>query len=344
VATRETADPAGTLPVETVLVAGAGSQTHGSSRWGNYSTMDVDPKDDCTFWYTTEYYDATSAAGWKTHVSSFRLPSCGRDDRAAYKYAAKIVCGLQKDPKDMRLARGFYATTINIHNPNEEKVAFTKTLALSYPPEEQRPGKVMPIARDTLGPDEALKVDCMDVQRRLFPNGFPTPYIEGFVTIESRGSLDVTGVYTTASLDANSRPTDHSSIDVESVPERRVARPPTGGCPNLVVRDIGRPQVSCPGGGGTCVTKVDYTIANDGTAAAGPFDVRVVLDPAGAVVVNQSVPGGLAAGASQTFTATSPAGGNCFDPDCTVCVTVDVNQRVEECNEADNRLCESTLG
>jgi hypothetical protein len=74
---RLASDPPGTLPVaETTLVNGGGSQT-GSFRWGNYSTMDVDPVDDCTFWYTAEYYSANSSAGWRTRVASFQLPSCG---------------------------------------------------------------------------------------------------------------------------------------------------------------------------------------------------------------------------------------------------------------------------
>ncbi len=343
-ATRLTSDPPGTLGPETVLINGAGSQTHSSSRWGNYSSMDLDPVDDCTFWYTTEYYDATSAAGWKTRVSSFRLPSCGSPEER-YQYAAKAVCGIQKEPEDMRLARGLYATTVNIHNPQDRDVAFKKKLALTYPPAEQRPGKVIPIGEDRLRADEALKVDCLDIRRRLFPQGFPTPYIEGFVVIESNASLDVTGVYTTASLDVNGRVTDHSSIDVERVPERRLGGTKTGGeCADLVVRDIGKPSVSCSGGVGTCVTKVEVTIANQGTAPAGPFKVRVVLDPAASVVVEQPVSAGMAAGASQVIPVVTPQGGNCFDPNCTICVTVDVADEVRECDEGNNKLCETTNG
>ena len=75
---RLSGDPAGTLPIgENTLITGGGSQT-GAIRWGNYSTMDVDPLDGCTFWYTTEYYSATSSAGWRTRISSFQLPSCGQ--------------------------------------------------------------------------------------------------------------------------------------------------------------------------------------------------------------------------------------------------------------------------
>jgi len=61
---------------ETELIAGGGSQTHTASRWGDYSTMSVDPTDGCTFWYTQEYYATTSSADWRTRIGSFRFPSC----------------------------------------------------------------------------------------------------------------------------------------------------------------------------------------------------------------------------------------------------------------------------
>jgi hypothetical protein len=57
---------------ETTMVAGGGSQT-GSSRWGDYSAMSIDPSDDETFWYTQEYYSTTSSLGWQTRIGSFRL-------------------------------------------------------------------------------------------------------------------------------------------------------------------------------------------------------------------------------------------------------------------------------
>jgi hypothetical protein len=48
-------DPLNTLAQgETHLFDGGGSQTSTSGRWGDYSSMNVDPVDDCTFWYTTE--------------------------------------------------------------------------------------------------------------------------------------------------------------------------------------------------------------------------------------------------------------------------------------------------
>jgi hypothetical protein len=74
---RLSTDPAGSLGSESLLVAGGGSQTHPAARWGDYSSIAVDPADDCTFWYTTEYLQATTSAAWKTRVASFRFPQCG---------------------------------------------------------------------------------------------------------------------------------------------------------------------------------------------------------------------------------------------------------------------------
>lgn len=75
---RLSTDPPGALSQgEATLVAGGGSQTGGGGRWGDYSSMSVDPSDDCTFWYTSEYYASTSAQGWVTRIGSFKFPSCG---------------------------------------------------------------------------------------------------------------------------------------------------------------------------------------------------------------------------------------------------------------------------
>ena len=74
---RLAGDPLGTLPQgEGVIVAGGGSQSHSSGRWGDYSMMSVDPADDCTYWYTQEYYANNSAAGWRTRIGAFGLPGC----------------------------------------------------------------------------------------------------------------------------------------------------------------------------------------------------------------------------------------------------------------------------
>ena len=74
---RLVSDPINTLAQgEAHLFDGSGAQT-GSNRWGDYSDLTVDPTDDCTFYYTTEYYAANASVNWRTRIGSFRFPSCG---------------------------------------------------------------------------------------------------------------------------------------------------------------------------------------------------------------------------------------------------------------------------
>jgi hypothetical protein len=69
---------------ETVLVNGNGSQRNQCEggpckRWGDYSSMSIDPSDDCTFWFVGQYYDSQSSGdsgNWQTRIGSFRFPSC----------------------------------------------------------------------------------------------------------------------------------------------------------------------------------------------------------------------------------------------------------------------------
>ena len=76
---RLAGDPLNTLTVsESDLRQGTGSQTHTSGRWGDYSMLSVDPTDGCTFWYTSEYYQAgATSAGWSTNIGSFQIAGCG---------------------------------------------------------------------------------------------------------------------------------------------------------------------------------------------------------------------------------------------------------------------------
>ncbi|HEX6871944.1 MAG TPA: carboxypeptidase regulatory-like domain-containing protein, partial [Micromonosporaceae bacterium] len=74
---RLAGDPLGQLTQsERTLIAGGGAQTSTSSRWGDYSSMSVDPTDGCTFWFTTEYPAQTSNAAWHTRVGAMRFPNC----------------------------------------------------------------------------------------------------------------------------------------------------------------------------------------------------------------------------------------------------------------------------
>src|SRR5205814_2235036 len=81
---RLASDPSGTLgQSEVQFIAGGASQTNkcggvACDRWGDYSSMSIDPADDCTFWYTNEYYTSGKGATglWQTRIGSFKFPSC----------------------------------------------------------------------------------------------------------------------------------------------------------------------------------------------------------------------------------------------------------------------------
>ncbi len=75
---RLVGDPLGTMGQgEASLIVGGGSQTGGLTRWGDYSSITVDPSDDCTFWYTNQYIPSNGSFNWKTRIGSFKFPSCG---------------------------------------------------------------------------------------------------------------------------------------------------------------------------------------------------------------------------------------------------------------------------
>jgi hypothetical protein len=87
---RLVTDPIGQLAQgEASLIEGSGSQLSFSQRWGDYSSMNVDPVDDCTFWYTQEYYAVTSQASWQTRIASFQYPNCTNGAAGMLRGAAR---------------------------------------------------------------------------------------------------------------------------------------------------------------------------------------------------------------------------------------------------------------
>jgi len=78
---RLATDPLGTMPQgEAVVIDGSGIQRTTNSRWGDYTSLNIDPIDDCTFWYINQYYtkegELSSTVGWQTRIASFKFPNC----------------------------------------------------------------------------------------------------------------------------------------------------------------------------------------------------------------------------------------------------------------------------
>ena len=76
IAGRRRTDPKNLLRTEVTVQQGTGSQTGTLRRWGDYTAMQIDPADDCTFWYTNQYLATNGSFNWRTRIVSFKFPNC----------------------------------------------------------------------------------------------------------------------------------------------------------------------------------------------------------------------------------------------------------------------------
>jgi len=75
-ACRAPGDAAGTLGTEVSIKEGGGSQLTGLNRWGDYSAMTLDPSNDCSFFFTSEYEKANGTFNWSTQIASWKVTGC----------------------------------------------------------------------------------------------------------------------------------------------------------------------------------------------------------------------------------------------------------------------------
>jgi hypothetical protein len=113
---RVPSDPAGTLETEASMLEGTGSQINGLSRWGDYTALQVDPSDDCTFWYTNQYEKVNGSFNWSSHIGSFVFTSCGGGGGPAVSLSAtalnfkKVPIGQTSSPQTVTLTNTGTAT------------------------------------------------------------------------------------------------------------------------------------------------------------------------------------------------------------------------------------------
>jgi hypothetical protein len=121
---RLVTDPLGTMPQgEGVMIAGGGSQGSTGNRWGDYSSMNLDPTDDCTFWYTTEYYAASSTSTWSTRISSVKFPTCTAPTVASVALAGRVTS---------LSGNGLSGVTVRIQSTRDGQVRFSRTSSFGY--------------------------------------------------------------------------------------------------------------------------------------------------------------------------------------------------------------------
>jgi hypothetical protein len=72
---RLTTDPVNTMSAEQIVLPGTGVQTN-PDRWGDYASVTLDPADDCTFYFATQYLKAKGSFNWQTRIAKFKFPTC----------------------------------------------------------------------------------------------------------------------------------------------------------------------------------------------------------------------------------------------------------------------------
>jgi hypothetical protein len=76
IAAQKFGGPNGMLGTEQVILDSRSSQEgDDAERWGDYSSMSIDPADDTTFWFTTEYLakPENSSYSWSTRIVAFKV-------------------------------------------------------------------------------------------------------------------------------------------------------------------------------------------------------------------------------------------------------------------------------
>jgi hypothetical protein len=72
---RLATDPVNTMSAERIVLPGTGVQTD-PDRWGDYASVTLDPADDCTFYFATQYLKAKGSFNWQTRIARFKFPTC----------------------------------------------------------------------------------------------------------------------------------------------------------------------------------------------------------------------------------------------------------------------------
>jgi hypothetical protein len=228
------------------------------------------------------------------------------------QYAAKFMCGTSGGES---MAPGSYYTSVNVHNPGGETVVFRKKFAVALPGENA--GPVSNFFTAKLCYDQAFEIECSDIVTR---SQSASPYVEGFVVLESDAELDVVAAYSAAHQNG-----DVETLEIAHVQPRRIS-------PSLKPDLI--PVAGCQRKG----SQLLVTIRNQGTADAPPSTTRLDFGPAGAV--DTSTPP-VPANGSVEILVNAPQ--SCATS-CRFRITVDVSDQVDESDETNNVVDSTCIG
>lgn len=107
---------------------------------------------------------------------------------------------------------------------------------------------------------------------------------------------------------------------------------------DLVIQITDFRPLGCPNGQGTCTYEMDIEVKNQGSLdITDPFSALVELPGVG-LGNSELFPAGLGAGVSESrLNIPLGPGDNCFDPNCEIFATADPGDRIDECDETNNR-------
>lgn len=134
-----------------------------------------------------------------------------------YHYDAKIICGFQPKPEDLKLARGVYGTTVNLWNPHAAPLEVELRLELTYPPEQMEAGTAIALDPIKLPPRTAVSVDCRSIEAIYFGYGFPALVIKAMLGMVSLQPIEVTAVWSAATPAPGGGADELTSVDVDRI-------------------------------------------------------------------------------------------------------------------------------
>ena len=249
---RLAGDPLGTLPQgEVTAVSGTGAETGSLGRWGDYSTMSVDPTDDCTFWYTSEYLTTTDTAPWQTRILSFKFPGCVACVPPATPSISGPAAVCAGAPVTLT-ATGGYSTYQWYRGPNPIVGATSQTYAIG-----------------SAGSGDA-------------GNYSVTGTVSGCASAQSAPfTLTVNPTPPSAAIAAPSSTCPGSSGNSGSVPSAGAGATYTWGIANGVITGgDGTPAIVFRAGNSGTVTLTVLVTDSNGCSASGRQDVAIVAGPA----------------------------------------------------------------
>lgn len=108
---------------ESILANGTGSQVsypwQALHRWGDYTSMALDPTDDCTFWYTDEYIPSNGQFNWVTWISSFKFSGCSTAPSAPAAPTGLTATALSTTRVDLSWTASTGATSYDVYRSTD---------------------------------------------------------------------------------------------------------------------------------------------------------------------------------------------------------------------------------